>query len=323
MSNAGELHVTKKTPLGGVPYGKVVSQILCSDEGKMWWRQFAGPRFVNGQIVTVTRDGGSPSLASFPDKLPPRDLEYTVSDIFAKDGTLYVAAATVEGPQLMRYRLADRKFEDAVPFDDRGSTVLNADGNLTVSKIGVLPDGGLVVLGSRALRTDRKTVRFTPVVELYTQGGLFAKSIAWDKDKPSLTSDDGKGRFDSQSVDLAIVTSAPDGIYFGISSGRKVNVLRVSAAGEMEKVFDLPLKEGFRATSMQMTSGQLVLKSVTDSGTPQMLHLGVYSGATGDQLTSYELESKLGALGCSGGRSQFTFVTFDNIGQRFLVTAEP
>lgn len=91
----------------------------------------------------------------------------------------------------------------------------------------------------------------------------------------------------------------------------------------MEKVFDLPLKEGFRATSIQMTSGQLVLKSVTDSGTPQMLHLGVYSGATGDQLTSYELESKLGAPGCSGGRSQFTFVTFDNIGQRFLVTAEP
>lgn len=160
MSNAGELHVTKKTPLGGVPYGKVVSQILCSDEGKMWWRQFAGPSLVNGQIVSVMRDGVGPSVASLPAKLPPRDLEYTVSDTFAKDGTLYVAAATVEGPQLMRYRLADRKFEDAVPFDDRGSTVLNADGNLTVSKIGVLPDGGLVVLGSRALRTDRKTVRF-------------------------------------------------------------------------------------------------------------------------------------------------------------------
>lgn len=327
---ADELHPAKKILLGGIPYGTIVNQLVC-DDGKLVWRQFNGRQINNGQIVSVDLNGLQPALENLTPDLLPKGAQYSISDFIVKAGYAYLATRSFEHTYVLRYNLAAHKFEDPIQLDDRGSNAL-ADGQLMLSKVSVLPDGALLALGIRATRSENGDSHYTPVLELYTQTGRFIKSTDWGKDRPTvLYQENGKATFDSRNIDLATISAGPDGAYLGISAGKnKVTIVRVSAAGELEKALDVNLPDGHRHVGMQVVNNQLLLETVPDanqysnsSGAQSMSQFLVYSISTGDLLSRYEAPSSLGAFGCFDGRRQFTFVSTGELGQRFLVTAEP
>ncbi len=329
QSTPVEIHESNRTVIGGtLGGGLIINPVKCTDE-KLFFRRLQGSSVTAAPIVSVSRDGKSSHVFDFLGQSTTSDLKgLAVADFAATSTDLYLLAKTSDlKTHILKY-LQDGKFDDDIVLDDDKSTAKILSGDLNASKLGIMPTGQFLVIGVRAKKTEEPgqpvSYRYSPAVELYGRDGRFQTPVSFKSDSLDLNSSKhGQGE-NFLPLDVSLVASGPDGIYFGMQ-GPKLNVYFISPAGDISTAFSVEPEKNFRAMNMDVMKGQLLVEWGTSSeGTKPTTRYNLYSLSDGEPLSAYVDGPNFGGIfACFDGRRTFTFISSDQMGQRILKNATP
>lgn len=309
---------------GAVGGGLIIGQTRCDSDGNLYFRQLQGAKFALAPIVQISADGKRSHMFDFLAQATKDLGALSVNDFSISGSTLYLAGSTADGkPRILEYSTSDGQFDKAVTLDDTGSPDHSAQSTLSISKLGVMPSGELLIFGTRTLKRDvpnsSPTFSYSPALELYDVSGRFLKAVTFKSDQINLN-DKAHSREDNfAAVDLALTANGPDGVYLAVYSSKPV-VYVIGASGEISRRIPIELigKE-FRPISLSVIQNQLLIEFVKSAdGSPETTFAS-YNSNSGEIYSTYKLdESMNGIFSCYDGRRTFTFVSTDGLGQRII-----
>lgn len=321
---------TNAQVVGGTPGGGlIVGQTRCDNRGNLYFRQLQGAKVVLSPVVQVSADGARSHVFDFLAQSTKELKSLAVTDFSLSGSKLYMVGSTPDAKvHVLEYSIDDAELMASLTLDDPNAPGMPIQGALTVSKLGVMPSGELLIFGVRTLREDLPNTTlpkfsYNPVLELYTSAGQFATSVSFKSDQVNLNDKAHSQEENFAAVDLALTANGPDGVYLVVYSNNPV-VYVVSPAGEVSRRVHIePIGNEFRPISLSVVDGQLLVEFVRSSdGSPETT-LARYDANSGERYSLYKVDTNMGGIfSCYDGRGAFTFISTDALGQRVVKLAK-
>jgi hypothetical protein len=323
--SSSTIEPTATQAVGGAPGGGlIVGQTRCDGDGNLYFRQLQGAKVVLAPIVQISADGKRSHTFDFLAQASKDLASLSVSDFSISGSTLYLAGSAADGKtHILEYSTSDGQFNKAVTLDDTGSPDHSAQSTLSISKLGVMPSGELLIFGTRALKREvpnsTPTFSYSPALELYDVSGRFLKTVNFKSDRINLN-DKAHSREDNfASVDLALTANGPEGVYL-IAYSNKPVVYVIGPSGEISRRIPIePIGNEFRPISLSLIKNELLVEFVKSAdGSPETTFVS-YNANSGEIYSTYQLDKSMnGIFSCYDGRRTFTFVSTDGLGQRVI-----
>lgn len=317
---------TKTQPVGGAPGGGlIIGQTRCDSDGNLYFRQLQGSKIVLAPVVQVSPDGSRSHVFDFLAHANGDLKSLVINDFSLSGSTLYLAGSTPDRKvHILEYSTSDGELTKTLTLDDSGVPDVPLHGALTVSKLGVMPSGELLIFGIRTLREDLPNTAvpkfsYNPVLELYDISGRFAKSVSFKSDQINLNDKAHAQEDNFPAVDLALTANGPDGVYLTVYSNKPL-VYVIAPSGEVSRRVSIePMGNEFRPIGLSVIGTRLLVEFVKSSDGSPETSLVTYDANSGEKYSTYKLDTTLnGIFSCYNGRRTFAFISTDALGQRVL-----
>ncbi|HET7209657.1 MAG TPA: hypothetical protein VFI95_24005 [Terriglobales bacterium] len=294
-----------------------------------------------GNIYAVWSDSSTPPMAweevirklavksgeIVPYRIPPIDgykRQFTSSFNVGPDGALFILVRAQPGDTVLatkpRTYFVD-KFDADGSFDSRVQLDGPSD-DFDPHNFAVFADGRFLVLGMA--RSDAKSGSWRPFARIFNPDGRFATAVEFATDSkikfPGMTRESG-GETDAAAgsllaVDLSSMTSDPNGNVYITLAGTPMQVIVVSASGEVQREITLkaPAVGLTSAESGVAESGFVYVHFSPLNGAPPTVPagiIGVINVNTGQYDRLYELPAdaeKHGMGVCGDSNGNFLFI---------------
>ena len=302
--------VKRSSSLANVP---IVAPIRCDDSGSLYYREFT-PGDGSRSLVSLKND--AQTVTTF-------DLSRASID------SVHIASArgfaVSPNGSVFQVVMDDNDHVYILRFDADGSYegVIKLDIDFWPQDLATIGGQSFICSGTQVLRTGPVT-RFEPFVALFDQSGRFIKNV--EPNVPSAPN--------SQNRSQSVATNAPlgrlevgalesgDGVAYLLRQTKQPVILVISAAGTIDRQFNLEAPQGMKISSFKAGAGKLVVEYMDSKGGDNSRVLfSTYDSLDGTKLLDYEPAPELAAgFACYDFKRTFSFVSADQQGYRTLVT---